>query len=239
MRGRLTDFTVLEPVAPVAVRVLPADFDPRGHDDFLDSPRAAELAECDRCDWRTCNRLIRAEGRTVRPDCAAFLVMDGPTAPPAPSVIERAMSILRAEGPQTLQDLAARLDMRYFALRHYTERLLAAGCIVCVALRGVGRAKVYAATDAPLPAPQPVTHRKAAQKAVASGGRILDLLRARGPMAVRDLATETGLHATTVLDRLKVLEAAGQARQGGTETRVAEGFHNRKYKAQLWEATND
>ena len=239
MRGRLTDFTVLEPVAPVAVRALPRDFDQRGHDDFLNAPRAAELVECDRCDWRLCNRLIRAEGRTVKPDCAAFLVMDGPTAPPAPSVIERAMSILRAEGPQTLQDLAARLGVKYFTLRHHVDLLLAAGCIVCVGLRanGCGRAKVYAATDAPLPTPKPVTNPAMKRVMNANHERILDLLRARGPLAVRDIAAATGLHATTVLERLKALEAAGQARKGEIEQRSSAA--RPRYKAQLWEATHD
>lgn len=243
MRGRLTDFTLLEPVAPAAVRALPADFDCDAADAYIDAPAAPEVTECRGCDPVACNRLIRAEGRTVKPDCATFLVMDGATS--APTVAERILATLRKDGPQTLQDLTGRLNVKYFTLRHYADQLRAAGCIVDAGWRPKrrGRAKVYALGSAPLPPPAPAPALPVTQApssiVVVNNSRVLDALRRGGPAAVSDLASVTGLHATTVADRLKVLAAAGAVRQGAVVERVAEGFHNRRYKVQLWEATKD
>ncbi len=254
MRGWTSDFYTHRYTEPVAVSVLPADFDCAQADELLDAPPAPEVQECRRCDPVACNRLIRQSGNTLKPDCAAFLVMDAPPAPRKPAVKLTPAEIracilnaLRGGKIMSLYDIMDATGLLYGTARNYVavlleeERVAGAGWRNTYDGRAAGQQRLYCL---PEHKPADVIERKprkertvnqAKELCAANDARLLATLREQGPVEAGQLARLVGLSDSITRKKLRAFRAAGVVEQVSP---VARAGYGRNTPA-LWRMTEE
>jgi predicted transcriptional regulator len=252
MRGWTTDFYTMRYTEPVTFSVYPSDFNCDEADAYLDQPDAPEIVECRNCDPVACNRMIRQSGNTLKPDCAAFLSLDGLGAPrkpatrlPATEFRSIIINALRGGAVMSLYEIMDATGLTYGTTRNYVYQLLNEGQIAhggwrnTVSASSRGQLRLYClpeyrpADATERPPRKPRKSNQAKERCAIINAKLLAILREQGRMESSRLAELLDLSASITRKKLRDFEKQGLVRQAAVEKRRCES--GKQYTVTLWE----